>query len=113
MARQNYILNCQGCHLPDGAGAPGTVPDLRGEPARLLRVAGGREYLVQVPGAATSGLDDAELAGVTNWILREFNAGHLPPDFSPYTKEEVARLRGNMPGDVQKVRAELLKQLEE
>ena len=49
--RVDYMLQCQGCHLADGAGSPGAVPDLRGSLGRFLAVPGGREYLVRVPGA--------------------------------------------------------------
>jgi hypothetical protein len=52
--RVDYMLQCQGCHLADGSGAPGAVPDLRGSLGRFLGVPGGREYLVRVPGAAQS-----------------------------------------------------------
>jgi len=53
-----YALNCQGCHRADGAGTPGSVPPLAGSVARFLGAAGGREYLVQVPGVAQAPLDD-------------------------------------------------------
>ena len=66
-----YMLQCQGCHLADGTGAPGAVPSLEGM-GRFLSVPGGREYLVRVPGSAQSPLSDLELAEVLNWMLREF-----------------------------------------
>ena len=46
----DYMLHCQGCHGPDGSGARGAVPSFRGEVAKFLRVPGGREYLLRVPG---------------------------------------------------------------
>ena len=52
-AQVDYMLNCQGCHLPDGSGFPARqVPDLRNRMGSFLSVPGGREYLVQVPGTA-------------------------------------------------------------
>jgi len=56
----NYMIHCMGCHLPDGSGNPPEVPDTRGEMGRLLSVEGGREYLVQVPGAAQAPISAAE-----------------------------------------------------
>jgi cytochrome c553 len=50
-----YMLGCQGCHLEDGRGFPQRgVPALNEFVGNFLKVPGGREYLVQVPGAAQS-----------------------------------------------------------
>lgn len=107
-----YALNCQGCHRADGAGTPDTVPPLAGSVARFLAVAGGREYLVQVPGVAQAPLDDATLAAVMNWMLARFDAAHLPPDFAPYTADEIGRLRTKPLTDVESVRRRLLAELD-
>jgi len=109
--RQDYVLQCMGCHLEDGSGAPGRVPSLVGQMGRFLRVPGGRAYLVQVPGAAQSTLDDAALATLLNWMLRTFSPGELGPDFAPYVADEVARYRAVRPADVSKLRAKLLERL--
>jgi hypothetical protein len=53
-----YMLQCRGCHRPDGAGTPGVVPPLAGFVGRFLGVPGGREFLVRVPGSAQSPLTD-------------------------------------------------------
>ena len=103
--RVNYMLQCQGCHGADGRGA-GTVPSLEGV-GRFLAAPGGREYLVRVPGSSQSALDDAELAEVLNWILREFD----PRDFVPYTAAEVSRVRRPPLDDVDAVRRELERSL--
>ena len=89
----SYTLNCMGCHQSDGAGVPGKVPELKKRMGLFLQVPGGREYLVQVPGTAQSSLDDSEVAGVLNWMLREFSPDEMPADFNPYTEAEVARIR--------------------
>jgi hypothetical protein len=107
----DYMLQCQGCHLADGSGAPGTVPHLNGFVGRFLSVPGGREYLIRVPGASQSPLDDARLAAVLNWMLREFDPGALPADFVPFDAREVARVRRPPLSDVEGVRARLLSQL--
>lgn len=105
----DYTLNCAGCHRADGAGTPGSVPPLAGAVGRFLGVPGGREFVVQVPGVATSELDDAALAAVLNWMLARFDAEHLPRDVAPYTREEVARLRKTPLTNVDRVRAQLLR----
>ena len=90
----DYMLQCQGCHLPDGEGFPAKdVPKLAGEMGKFLNVEGGRAYLVQVPGAASSDLSDERLAGVLNWMVQEFSPGEAPADFKPYSAVEVAQLR--------------------
>jgi mono/diheme cytochrome c family protein len=109
----DYAVNCQGCHRADGAGTPGSVPALVGSVAKFLRVPGGREYLVQVPGAAQAPLDDAALAAVLAWMLEKFDHDHMPRDFAPYTAEEVGRLRQKPLTDVERVRRELLEAIEQ
>jgi len=38
----DYVMHCRGCHGPEGQGAPGGAPDLRGTVGRFLKVPGGR-----------------------------------------------------------------------
>ncbi len=103
--RVNYMLECQGCHLADGSGSPGAVPDLRASLPALLRVPGGRSYLVQVPGSATSPLSDADLAAVLNWMTATFAATER---VEPFTAAEVAAHRRSPLVEVEARRAELL-----
>lgn len=109
--RLNYVLHCQGCHLPDGSGMPGKVPPMRGHLARFLEVPGGREYIVQVPGVSTSKLSDADTAALMNWLVREMGPD-VPPDFRPYTTAEVKALRAKWLTRPAPVRAELLKSID-
>ena len=104
-ARLDYMLNCQGCHLPDGAGYPGKVPDVRRSLGALLAVPGGREFVQRVPGAATAALDDARLARVLNWMLAEFS--QAPPGFAGFDAAEAGRLRRRPWTNVQAERARL------
>lgn len=92
-AWQNWTLNCQGCHRPDGTGSAGTAPSLAGTVSKFLTVPGGREYLGRVPGVATSPLPNADLAELMNWIVWRFDKEHMPADFQPFTAEEIGRLR--------------------
>ena len=112
LARQDYILNCQGCHLADGSGAPGKVPNLNGFLGNFLHVPGGREYIIQVPGAAHSVLDDSRLAGVMNWMLENFSRAQLPDDYVPYSGAEVGALRKDALLDPGARRGELLREIE-
>jgi len=108
-----YMLGCQGCHLDDGRGFPQRgVPALNGFVGNFLKVPGGREYLVRVPGVAQSELSDERLADVLNWMLRTFSSAQLPADFTPYTALEVGRLRKSPLVEVAPVRVELLRRLE-
>jgi len=92
-AWQNWTLNCQGCHRPDGTGSAGTAPSLAGTVSKFLAVPGGREYLGRVPGVATSALPSGDLAELMNWMFWRFDKEHLPADFVPFTAEEIGRLR--------------------
>ena len=111
-AEADYMLNCQGCHLPDGSGFPARqVPDLRNQMGRFLSVPGGREFLVQVPGSAQTALNDADLARLLNWMLLRFSAAQLPANFQPYTAAEVGALRKQPLARVSEVRSELLERI--
>jgi hypothetical protein len=92
-AWQNWTLNCQGCHRPDGTGSAGTAPRLAGTVSKFLTVPGGREFLGRVPGVATSPLANGDLAELMNWMFWRFDKEHLPEDFLPFTAQEIGRLR--------------------
>jgi len=93
-------------------GTPGSVPALAGSVGRFLRVPGGREFLVRVPGVAQAALDDTALADVLNWILERFGRDDLPQGFVPYAAAEVGRLRHQPLTNIQRVRRELIDALE-
>jgi mono/diheme cytochrome c family protein len=112
-AWQNWTLNCQGCHRLDGGGSDATAPGIAGTVAKFLRVPGGREYLIRVPGVATSPLSDADLAEVVNWMLWRFDKEHLPASFRPYTAAEIAPLRARpLRLEAGEMRSALLRQAE-
>lgn len=92
-ARIDYMLKCQGCHQPSGAGIGADTPPLAGSVAQFLSVPGGREFLGRVPGVASVDLDDERTAEVLNWTLYRFDAAHVPSGFAPYTAKEIAALR--------------------
>jgi cytochrome c2 len=98
-----YVLHCQGCHLADGSGKAGEVPPLADSLGRFLAVAGGRAYLVQVPGSAHAPLTDAE--------LRAFGPEDAAARLTPFDAAEVARHRATPLVDVAARRAALLREL--
>ncbi|MEL7028076.1 MAG: cytochrome C [Pseudomonadota bacterium] len=113
-AQMNYMLNCQGCHLADGRGMAGKVPNMAGEVGRFLKTPGGRAYLSRVPGVTNAALSDADLADVMNWTLASFDPAGVPDGFKPYTAEDMAagRARG-LSIRAEEARGELLKALAE
>jgi len=113
-AWQNWTLNCQGCHRPDGTGSAGTAPSLAGTVSKFLTVPGGREYLGRVPGVATSPLANADLAELMNWMVWRFDKEHMPADFLPFTAEEIGRLRTQpLRLEAAQMRNDLLKKADE
>lgn len=106
-AHYNYQMFCQGCHTPDGSGAM-SVPQMKGHVGYFLEIPRGREYLVRVPGSATSALDDEQLAEVLNWILLEFAGDSVAPDYRHYTSTEVGQLRQAPLNEVVQYREQLL-----
>ena len=106
-AEQDYVLECRGCHGPDGANEAGGVPPLR-RAARFLALPGGRSYLVRVPGVAGSRLSDERVAALLNWALRELARDPPAGDFPPFTTAEVARERARPLPDPSAERRRLL-----
>jgi mono/diheme cytochrome c family protein len=106
-AHYNYQMFCQGCHTPDGVGA-NAVPRMKDQVGYFLETRRGREYLVRVPGSATSALDDEQLAEVLNWIVQEFAGDSADESYERYTSREVARLRQQPLNEVEQYRTELL-----
>ena len=107
-ARSQYMLSCAGCHGFDGAGSKrSNVPDMR-RLGLFLRVPGGRDFIIKVPGVMGSGLSDAQVAEVTNWVLAGMARESVPAATSPYSAEEVRRARASAPVDVMKARGEIV-----
>lgn len=110
-AHVNYMLHCQGCHLPETEGFPGKVPPMKNFVGYFLYSKEGREFLVRVPGVAQSALDDEEVAELMNWLVLKYSADQLPVDFRPFTSAEVAVLRVNPVSDPERRRTEILEKI--
>jgi len=113
LARQDWVLNCMGCHTATGGGIPGKVPPLANSLGYFEHLPAGREYVMRVPGASNSTLSDQELADVLNWLLTTKNSDALPKDFKPYTAAEITAHRRPAFSDVATVRAGLIRDLHE
>jgi cytochrome c553 len=108
---EDYMLYCMGCHGAEGQGVPGRIPPLAHALARYMRAPAGRDYVLRVPGAASSVLSDAQLAAVLNWVAAQFNADELVANVPPFTTEEVARSRHTPLADVLATRREVVRAL--
>jgi cytochrome c553 len=109
-AKFNYQILCQGCHVGDGRGGKG-VPNMKGRVGYFLSGQKGREYLVKVPGAANSALDNDQLAELLNWMMIEIGKKSTPADFAYFTAPEVERLRASPLFEAQEYRKQLVKKL--
>jgi len=110
----NWQLQCVGCHLQGGEGSRrGDTPKMKDFVGNFLKVEGGREFLVRVPGAAQSALSDTQLAELLNWLLREDGmAGRsMPAQYRPYTGEEISAIRRNTILNLPGTRAGLIEQM--
>jgi cytochrome c553 len=106
---QDYMLFCQGCHGAQAEGVPGKVPPLAHSLGNYMRLPAGRDYVLRVPGASKSALTDAQLAGVMNWLAREYSAEEIKNGVEFFTAEEVTAHRHQPLPAVLAARAELLR----
>ena len=110
-ARTLYLLKCSGCHRADGQGAADAgVPRFPGFIADLARDPGGRTYMLHVPGVASSGLSDADLTGVLNYLLDRWS-GAPAGNVKRFTPQEVATLRAVAVNDIVGYRRTLVARL--
>ena len=78
----------------------------------FLHVEGGREFIVQVPGAANAPIGDSELADLMNWLLVNFSGTQLPENFVPYTESEIGFLRKSPLIDINARRSTLIERIQ-
>jgi mono/diheme cytochrome c family protein len=108
--RINYMLQCMGCHTPDGSGEPGRVPSIKETLVPFAAAPSGRRFLVQVPGVSQSTLSDAELAELLNWMIQTLG-NTRPAHFKPFTAAEVSGYRRTPLVGVKAARAALIQEL--
>ncbi|HEY7377214.1 MAG TPA: c-type cytochrome [Steroidobacteraceae bacterium] len=108
-ARQNFQLNCMGCHGEDGRGLEGHVPSLHGTLSRIASVPKGRDYVLRVPGVTQSLLSPGEVAEVLNWAILQFSDEKAAKQIRPFTAAEVASAREKSLLEISTPRAEALR----
>jgi mono/diheme cytochrome c family protein len=111
-SRDKYTLYCAGCHGYQGEGAGGRwgakrIASFVDQVGEFLRDRDGRRYLVNVGGVSSAGMTDAETAIVLNYVLSTFGGRSTPPDFTPYTTEEISSLRRETVSDPQAMRRQI------
>ena len=107
-ASVNYMIHCQGCHLPDAVGFAGRVPRMKDFVGYFLHSQEGREFVIRVPGVAASSLPDDDLTEMMNWLLLTYSARQLPEPFVPFSVAEVAALRPDLEANPEKTRMRIL-----
>lgn len=110
-AHINYLIHCQGCHLPEAVGVPDRVPRMKDFLGYFLHSAQGREFLVRVPGVSTSSLSDSETAELMNWLIKTYSVEQAPQTYVPYTEAEVSALRKRPEPDPEKTRQIILAEI--
>lgn len=109
---EDYVLYCMGCHGAQAQGVPGRIPPLAHALAFYMRSPAGRNYVLRVPGAASSVLSDAQLAAVLNWLADRYSAEELAAQpVPPFTVEEVAQARHTPLPDVLATRRDVVRAL--
>jgi cytochrome c553 len=108
---QDYALHCMGCHGTRAQGVPGRVPPLAGMLALFMQSPAGRSYVLRVPGAANSMIDDAQLADVLNWITLKFPGAPRDVSVAPFNAREVAAARHTPLASVQATRRAVVDEL--
>lgn len=108
-ARFNYIMHCQGCHLPDASGYPDKVPRMSNFLGYFLHSPEGRDFIIRVPGVSMAALPDDEIAELMNWLINAFSAEQRPDEFVPYTQSEVNTLRQSPEADPLTTRLRILR----
>ena len=109
-AKQNYQLNCMGCHAEDGKGLEGQVPSLHGTLSTISSAPQGRDYVLRVPGVTQSLLSPAEVAEVLNWAILQFSDVEVAKQVRPFTAAEVAKARSQPLLEISTIRAKVLRE---
>jgi mono/diheme cytochrome c family protein len=112
LARFHFLLRCSGCHGIDGAGSRiGGIPEFRDYVGAFAGDDTGRTYVLHVPGILNASLRDADIAGVMNYVMREWGGRSLRGDFVPFTAAEVAQRRAIPVSDIVEMRREIVRRL--
>lgn len=114
-AYKDYMLQCSGCHRFDGQGAENRgIPSFVNSIGLFSRLPEGRAYMIRVPGASQSQINNDELALVLNWIVAKYSPEEYESgSYRPFTAAEVGASRPYRFDDVAVERRKLEMLLEE
>ena len=88
-----FVLRCGGCHGTLGQSPPKSVPQLRGVAGWFLCTREAREYVIRLPNVSRAQLNDADLAGVMNFVAFELGETSAPAKAMRFSAGEVAAIR--------------------
>ncbi len=93
----SYTEGCGGCHGLSGVSATHLVPPLKDSVGQFFCTREGREYIIRLPNVAFANMSDDRLAQVMNFVMFGLGGNSVPagPQASPYTPDEIHRLRAN------------------
>jgi mono/diheme cytochrome c family protein len=95
-----YVLTCSGCHGATGAASrEGRIPALADSIGHYMKTEEARRFLPQAPGIMMSGLSDAQVTALVNWMVPALSGPSLAGNFKPYTVEEIRASREAKPAD--------------
>ena len=110
--RATYVIHCSGCHGLQGAGnRDGGIPDFHNSVSALSKDDDGRTYLSQVPGVASSGLSNQQIAEVLNYVIITWRTDSDLP-LTPFTSTEVAERRHRVVADIVELRRQVVTRLQ-
>lgn len=92
-AQTAYAESCGGCHGLQGLSARDLVPQLRDRAGYFLCTSAARAYVVHLPNVAYASRSDEDLADLLNFMAFDLGGASAPRVATPYTAEEVGRLR--------------------
>lgn len=112
---KDYMLQCSGCHRFDGEGAESKgIPSFVNSIGLFSRLTEGRAYMIRVPGASQSQINNDELAAVLNWVVAKYSPDEYKnSSFRLFTAAEVGASRPYRFDDVAVERQKLEKTLQE
>ena len=105
---RDYILRCAGCHGMEGKGTEvGGVPAFPDSIGAIAGFDAGRTYILHVPGVQSASLDEAAIAEVMNYVLRNWSDGTA----EPFTEAEVQARQDRRVPDIVAARRDIVLEL--
>jgi hypothetical protein len=87
------------------------VPPLPPYVGNFLRDPSGRQYVANVGGVTSSGLNAADTAAVLNWVMERFGGSSAPQSAAKFDAEEIRTLRAKREIDSVSLRRAIARRL--